>query len=816
MVHGTDSDGNRVTWEDLSSEVPAIKNIYEYRNDELLAKLYQVKEWLERYVTGVGCYISDINGESVVLERIKNEAYITGGEVKDMTTVGKFTPHATVKEGSVFTDSSICITCGLNEFRSLSFEDYADFPIERFVKWSYDTDGNEIPMTANVTVGRSKQEMPVYISAPLSALTVADEFRYTLELNHPNSGSLYEFADASCLDNPIVVADGEITLFNTKKKSSSITNSPTDKNASNECPVIEISKGNIREVYGDWAPDSSDNNIAWSIMSGYADDGNLYVTLSSQSPDYLYETTDTEMHNKYPEYDATHIYPEFKFKGSVLLTPERNAKLEYTSVNKWGVPMIIVSGYYPSNQMLGDYVGHRDFRAARPDYFPRERKFILEIFEGTMKFRNHHDAKQLKHCIGADVIFGDATVEEGEQPVFINFKWQSDRIPVYEVQTNELLNKLNTTQFNDFQEVQDCMSDYLKTNTEVDVPVNRLGDYWVSIQAYDAYNNIYANRGDDIINVQSDMPDIEILVNQEDSNNTLDFFVGNATYDPSVEDERVHLLTPDEIDDASAAIKTIPEFPKEYRIYSATHETSTNVIVYDNISYALDTPKEGERLILTNMTESAYSVTKTDNYVHIGMNSGNPRKQQIYNVGGTVTLCVWDENTKTILAETEDVSVQRCVYPTEEEQESVFYENGSIEVAVSDWNNSDVSPYIDNINDHDSGVELYVIDTTEIDVTKYIDYVVIDTSTNDGSTYFNMTFVPVDEKDADNFNEDTMVKMRVEFTDKEQNCKMFVNEAAFRVLKKDIRHTETADKETTEYGYWLLGRINTDFFDKLR
>ena len=65
MVHGTDSDGNRVTWEDLSSEVPAIKNIYEYRNDELLAKLYQVKEWLERYVTGVG-YISDINGESVV------------------------------------------------------------------------------------------------------------------------------------------------------------------------------------------------------------------------------------------------------------------------------------------------------------------------------------------------------------------------------------------------------------------------------------------------------------------------------------------------------------------------------------------------------------------------------------------------------------------------------------------------------------------------------------------------------------------------------------------------------------------------------
>jgi len=155
------------------------------------------------------------------------------------------------------------------------------------------------------------------------------------------------------------------------------------------------------------------------------------------------------------------------------------------------------------------------------------------------------------------------------------------------------------------------------------------------------------------------MPSIEILVNQEGSNNTDDFFVGNVSYkSPDEYDhEHVRLLTSGEIDNVSTAIKTLPEFPEEYRIYSATHETSTNVIVYDNISYALDTPKEGDRLILTNMTEGAYSVWKSGNYVHIGMKSSNPRKQQIYNKNGTVTLCVWDENTKTILAETEDVTV---------------------------------------------------------------------------------------------------------------------------------------------------------------
>ena len=403
FVHGVDSDGQQITWEDLTEDIPAVRNIYEFRNDELLAKLYQVKQWLERYVTGVGCYISDVNGEAIVLERIKNVAYVTSGEEKDLTSVGKFTPHAAIKthdetdnDGSVykvddkFKDSSICITCGLNEFRSLSFEDYADFPIERFIKWDYDAEGNEKPMEVSANIKRHEVNMPVYVSAPLNALTVADEFKYGLEMDYPDSGSLYEFADASCLDNPIIVANGEITLFDPSKKTSSVTNAIGDENASCECPVIEITKGNIREVYGDWEPDSEDSNIAWSIVSAYAEDGNYYVTLSSQSPDYLYETEDEEMLEKYRKYDDTHVYPDFRFKGSMLLTPESdNARFEYTSVNKWGVPMIIISGYYPSNQMNIEWQMRPDFRAANEHFFPREHKFILEIFQGTLKFRNH-------------------------------------------------------------------------------------------------------------------------------------------------------------------------------------------------------------------------------------------------------------------------------------------------------------------------------------------------------------------------------------------------------------------------------------------
>lgn len=71
------SPADRLAWQDMSGDVPAVRNIYEYRNDEVLAKLFSVKNWLERYITGVNCYISDINGECIVLERFKTVGYVT-------------------------------------------------------------------------------------------------------------------------------------------------------------------------------------------------------------------------------------------------------------------------------------------------------------------------------------------------------------------------------------------------------------------------------------------------------------------------------------------------------------------------------------------------------------------------------------------------------------------------------------------------------------------------------------------------------------------------------------------------------------------
>ncbi|MBQ5473408.1 MAG: hypothetical protein IIT65_01670 [Lachnospiraceae bacterium] len=82
----TDDEGNTktiFTWikspQDASQyfQTPNTIPIYQYRTNEVLAKLYSVKEWLEKYILGVNCYISDICGEGLVIERLKTQAYVT-------------------------------------------------------------------------------------------------------------------------------------------------------------------------------------------------------------------------------------------------------------------------------------------------------------------------------------------------------------------------------------------------------------------------------------------------------------------------------------------------------------------------------------------------------------------------------------------------------------------------------------------------------------------------------------------------------------------------------------------------------------------
>ena len=72
---------------------PLTEDCYQYNINEILIKLYALKQWLERWIIGVNARITDITGEGIYFERYKNFIYATqniGGEAEYIQSVSPF------------------------------------------------------------------------------------------------------------------------------------------------------------------------------------------------------------------------------------------------------------------------------------------------------------------------------------------------------------------------------------------------------------------------------------------------------------------------------------------------------------------------------------------------------------------------------------------------------------------------------------------------------------------------------------------------------------------------------------------------------
>lgn len=761
-----------------NTDIEDVINVYEYRTDEILAKLYSVKHWLETYITGVNCYISDINGEGLVLERLKTVGYVTMHEFKDISNEGKFTPHCSQKTD--FNDSSAIITCSLNEFDCVSFADYSDYPIERFIKGMN-----------SVTVNGKTET--IYDSAPLKALTVADEYQYVLNLDDAESGSLYEFTANDSSTNPIVISDGEIKFWDQTKIFSNID--------SKELPVIQINKGNLRIPYNNWSADYLENsNVMYSIYQTTNADGFSYTIMKNLST------------GKY-----------IRCKGNVTLSPSRtNLKFYYSSDNAWQMPMFFISGYKVSNQYKQDLIdsditGDNSIPSAS-DFFTNEtQEYILEIIEGDIKFRNHRNTVT-KQCKSADVFFAQTFREEetGEQVIGVNYTYESDRVPLYKLD----LSKINPS-YTDYKSLYNSLDNAVTCNTDVDIPVNRLGKYKVSVKAYDSYNNIFSNKSDDICEVKSKMPSIDIVVNSEYSNNDNDFYRYNKEADAmSYVDVSTLLHSVD-----SSAI-----FPINYKIYSAEHIVDDQTITYDNITYALDTPKANDYMLLTNLTEQAYSITGSSivgNNVTINMKSNNPGKQNIFISGGKVNICVYDDNTHTILFKTDTPCpiVGKPVLPTVSGNQQKNGINGSIVITMTKDMPQDLATLVNN---HTNNINLYVINATEVDIPLATEiennvaerYAFIPLYNNHTDSSHIDDIIDANEENYSvdtmlrHFPKDTMIKLSM-FVKDSNGTTVTLSETAYRLLDTSIRTYEDGENSTVKCGYVIDGNIDLNYINNL-
>lgn len=769
-------------------DIETVINLYEYRADEVLAKLFSVKQWLERYITGVNCYISDITGEYIVIERLKTLSYATQYEIKDITKEGYFTPKCYQKESNVFKDSSAIITCSLTEFgdHSITFEDIQHYRLTDFIRREHTVKNNK------------GQDITIYESAPFGAVTIGEEFQYKLELN-TDCGSLYEFSKT--LDNPILVKENEIVFWNQKLRVSEIDEK--------ELPVIQIKKGNIRQTTGSWSADSGKtSNVLFSIytVNDFENDVTYCILRDIKNPERYIRCKG--LVNFSPVYDNS---------GNTKCT------LKYSADNKWELPLLFFSGYKITNEFAGDK-HNPEVKIHADDIFPEStEEYILEIIEGDIKFADREDfgTSEENTCSTAQIIFWeDANEASSEQRIEMRYEYESDRIPIYEF-ASENLNRLAGLSDRDMMKKVD---ELISINSETEVPVNRIGEYTVVVTAFDAYNNAYVNKGDDKCEICAARPDICIIVNKDESDNIPDFYKANINYKDSSVNSSIITLYDAIKENLYSRIDDNPVFPMTYKIYSDEHkDDDEDSIYYDSISYAIDTPKKNDYLVMTNMTERANITSISSSSISLELKSSNLFKQNLFAVGSKLNLCVFDDNLQKSLYSSENTfTVTSC---------NIVSENGQFisgRVTVANDNGNDLSVLIslkDSINS-DNNVNLYLINATEcvIPETKGI----LNWTDDEGN---RRVYIPINEHSTshkdnsiddyeENYSEDlylrefpldTIIKISAYHKNKE-GIKDIIGECAYRVIDTSIvsyidnRSPEKNDISTC--GYILDGWVD--------
>ena len=567
-------------------------------------------------------------------------------------------------------------------------------------------------------------------------------------------------------------------------------------------PIIEIHKGNIRRVEGFWYDNEiSESNIFCTIHSSTDADGNVFYVLTD-------ENTKVKV----------------RCKGCVRLSP--GASFIYTTNNKWKQPLFVIKGYSVANQIKSDLYSYTEYNGYNNNaqlMFDNRDEYILEIIEGSIKFRTHFDNSEEKYCKEARVDFSQPNTEDVnvEQQIHVSYKYSSDRTPIYEYD-NSGVSGCKT-----FKDVLDYMDEHTKLNTEIDIPVNRLGDYTVSVKAYDSYNNVYTNSNNDVCSITVRRPDINIYLNSDYSNNETDFYKSNIEGTKLDDSEKALIMN-------DVSLNKNPKYPINYRIYSAEHDVEGNIISYDNISYALDTPKANDYMIINNLTERVYNMTYTSgsssDTIHIDMMSNNPFKQNIYVKGGKVNICVYDDNLHKIVTKTDTpISMSNIVNATNDGHVRIGAD-GSFDLILDDTYKQDNMDFITklkslltDINKLDNNINAYVINASSIDfdadiINDYVNktaFIPINIHTDDHNKHTADDSYS-DDSELQNFPKDTMVKITAYIVN--DGVETVVNEAAYRVLDTSVVTFENdlePEATSVKCGYVINGNIDSNFLNNL-
>ena len=251
---------NRETGEVDEWGNPETENCYEYNLNEILIKLYSLKQWLEKNIIGVNARIWDLTGEGVYLERYQNFIYGTQNQGTDANYTQSLTPDTVYPNSELVTgDASILLT--LKEYKNITIEDLQHDIID-FARYGWDPSNGFFSPEDYVNLSY-KDPSAVFIGSPFSS-PWADlyDIQWKLSVDKAYAGVL----TTDFVTNALLIRDNEIKFYNYFDTSTLFF----DVSANVD---VTIQKGTLRDPSIDIWEDS----IAYSIYP------NLFIRMDTST-----------------------------------------------------------------------------------------------------------------------------------------------------------------------------------------------------------------------------------------------------------------------------------------------------------------------------------------------------------------------------------------------------------------------------------------------------------------------------------------------------------------------------------------------------
>lgn len=410
-------------------EIPETINTYEYSNEEVLIKLFALREWLEKNIIGVNCRITDITGEGVYFERFKTPIYSTHHYVVDHIKNLPMSPYPVVDSDKdyVMIDSSAVVQCSLHEYDNLTVGDYADITFWHFFNNVHSAEPSTLGIDSNgirriipkdlFDVKDNRfffdkydvyNELQIPYSAPYSAPLLFNELQYDLNLVS-DSGTISNVIEKIGENkNPLWIVDNEIRFYNDDVE---VCNFKT-------LPTIRISDGVLRKKYGPY-----NESIVYRITSAF--------DVSSQSYRYMM-FQDTIENNIYSIENKNYYRNKLLSFDYITLVPREDAVFKYEMNPRYEVPFFFIKNYdviLYNSEVYGEN-NERIIDASSYCYLGSE-EFILDIYNGNIFCREDDNLEAL-----IEFNDGHIDVHTGEAEQDINavynyhgkrfFPWQFD------------------------------------------------------------------------------------------------------------------------------------------------------------------------------------------------------------------------------------------------------------------------------------------------------------------------------------------------------------------------------------------------------